>query len=180
MLPIKSTGGTVLPTPGLAPQGFAAGGIPEPDISTWVTRRESAGAGRSNGLFDSPVPGRTDQINVAVPAGSYVLPADVVSGLGEGNSQAGAAVLDKMFHTAPYGGRVPAMHGGRGVPRADGGATGKIPIVAAGGEYLVPREAIIKLGGGNLKRGHAVLDKFVLHTRKKTRQTLGKLKGPVK
>src|SRR6266700_2659093 len=45
--------------------------------------------------------GRTDKNNLDVAAGSYVLPADVVSGLGEGNSLAGASVWDKIIRSLP-------------------------------------------------------------------------------
>ncbi len=47
-----------------------------------------------SGLLNSAGPGRTDTINTNVPAGAYVIPADVVSGLGEGNTLAGSAVID--------------------------------------------------------------------------------------
>jgi hypothetical protein len=41
-------------------------------------------------INSSSVPGRTDRIPMRARTGSYVLPADVVSGLGQGNTQAGA------------------------------------------------------------------------------------------
>ncbi len=40
---------------------------------------------------------------MAVPPGSYVIPSDVVSGLGEGNTKAGADALYKQFKMGPYG-----------------------------------------------------------------------------
>lgn len=55
------------------------------------------------GLIHSTVPGRTDKLNVSVPADSYILPADVVSALGEGNTFAGASALDRVFSGQPYG-----------------------------------------------------------------------------
>jgi hypothetical protein len=164
---------------------FAAGGMPQQATD------------HPGGLVDSTGPGRTDIHNTDVPAGSYVLPADVISGLGEGNTMAGANVIDKMLNSGPFGIQMPRKHGGMGPPHppapfqdqplssrfhfADGGETGQsIPIVIAGGEYVVPPSAVAQLGGGDIKRGHAILDAFVLHVRKKTVKTLKKLPGPVK
>lgn len=53
------------------------------------------------GPLVSDVPGRTDQINTHVPSGSYVIPADIVSAVGEGNSLNGLKVLSHMFTASP-------------------------------------------------------------------------------
>jgi hypothetical protein len=55
------------------------------------------------GPIHSHVSGRTDHLNMHVPSGSYVLPADVVSSHGEGNTQAGFKVMRRLFGGAPYG-----------------------------------------------------------------------------
>jgi hypothetical protein len=49
------------------------------------------------GIIHMAVGGRTDHLPMNVYANSYVIPADVVSGLGEGNTLAGGKVLDHMF-----------------------------------------------------------------------------------
>jgi hypothetical protein len=82
----------------------------------------------SGGMIHSPVPGRTDKLPMSVPAGAYVVPADIVSGLGQGNSAAGAEVLNKIF------GRPPGMKA-QHVPKP---TEDHVLIVTAGGEYLVP------------------------------------------
>lgn len=188
----KATGGFV--DPNAAGQQFADGGAPGmlsgSDMGTWVTRREATDATHTSGLFNSPVPGRTDKLDTMVPAGAYVVPADVVSGLGEGNTMAGSAVLDKMFHSNPFGIQDQRLRGGAGVPhapaayrqpRAAGGPTnGHVPIVAAGGEYLIHPSAVRALGGGNIKKGHKILDHFVLHARKNIVKETSKLPGPKK
>ena len=58
------------------------------------------------GPLHSHVAGRTDHLPSNVPNGSYVLPADVVSGLGESNTMAGFKVAKRMFEGAKrhYGG----------------------------------------------------------------------------
>jgi hypothetical protein len=43
--------------------------------------------------------GRADDVHTSVPDGSHIIPADVVSSLGQGNSVAGASKLEKMFPT---------------------------------------------------------------------------------
>ena len=65
-------------------------------------------------------------------------------------------------------------------PKADGGATDGVPIVAAGGEYVIPPEDVVHIGGGDLDHGHKVLDAFVKKMRQKTIKTLQSLPGPKK
>ena len=55
-----------------------------------------------------------------------------------------------------------------------------MPIVAAGGEYVIHPDVIVKIGGGNIERGHKELDDFVNSSRAKTVKTLQKLPGPKK
>ena len=78
-----------------------------------------------HGLLDSSGYGRTDTLPINVPSGSYVLPADVVSGLGQGNTIAGAKMLDLVFSGMPYhyeggayGSRLPEGKKGPGAPPA--------------------------------------------------------------
>lgn len=63
---------------------------------------------------------------------------------------------------------------------AAGGATDGVPIVAAGGEYVIPPEDVVHIGGGDLDHGHKVLDAFVKKMRQKTIKTLQSLPGPKK
>ena len=63
---------------------------------------------------------------------------------------------------------------------ASGGATDGVPIVAAGGEYVIPPEDVVHIGGGDLDHGHKVLDAFVKKMRQKTIKTLQSLPGPKK
>src|SRR5258707_10948120 len=55
------------------------------------------------GFLHSSVPGRTDRLPISVAGGSYILPADHVAALGQGNSNAGANIVNKMFKMGPYG-----------------------------------------------------------------------------
>lgn len=116
------------------------------------------------GPLHSTVPGRTDHLPITVAAGSFVLPADIVSSLGEGNTNAGMEAVSKMFPLPP-------------VRRADGG---RVPIAAAGGEYVISPETVAAIAGGNIEAGHELLDQFVRRTRAQNIQRLRALPGPEK
>lgn len=116
------------------------------------------------GLFPSSVPGRTDKLPVTVAAGSYIIPADIVSALGEGNTLAGTKLLESIV--------------GEHKPRFASG--GGVKIIAAGGEYAIPPEVVKQIGNGDLDKGHDFLDKFVTDTRAKAVKTLKALPGPAK
>ena len=149
--------------------------------------------------------GRTDTLPISVPAGSYVIPADVVSGLpgAQGNSLAGHNALNKLFSSmplspddAPYGATQPKLARGNprpheqpaivGLVRPRGGEAphddeaGNVDILAAGGEHVVPPHVVKAIGKGNMKRGHDILDQFVTEVRKRNIDDLKKLPGPVK
>jgi hypothetical protein len=136
------------------------------------------------GPIHSSVAGRTDHLPMHVPSGSYVLPADIVSASGEGNTIAGFKHARRVFGGNPYGGGS-APYGQSGGPygMAKGGSTegdGGVPIVAAGGEYVVHPDAVREVGGGDLDMGHKVLDEFVKRIRKELVKTLKGLPGPKK
>lgn len=113
------------------------------------------------GPIPSNVCGRTDHLPVNTPSGAYVLPADIVSGLGESNTIAGFDTLTRYFGRQVY----------------DGGELTE--VVVAGGEYiLAPQTVANRVGGGDLQNGHDVMDEFVKEYRAKTIKTLKALPGP--
>src|SRR5262245_25216180 len=104
----------------------------------------------NQGMLDSAVPGRTDKLPIAVPAGAYVIPADIVSGLGQGNSKAGAYVINKMFRRPTARAlRYRRAVGMNPTEFADGGMAGEqhVPIIAAGGEYILSADSVRDIGG---------------------------------
>jgi hypothetical protein len=150
----------------------------------WVVRQEARSLAHT-GPIASAVPGRTDNHAIHVPSSSYVLPADHVSSLGQGNTAAGMKILGRMF---PGSSRI---SGGMGAPRPPrpvlsdrGGARGEgggdVPILAAGGEFVISPAEVAKVGNGDVKRGHEILDAWVKANRKKHIKTLSKLPGPAK
>lgn len=165
--------------------GYAPGGQVSvgPKAAPFYMRSEARSVAQPGGIVSSTVPGRTDRIPMGVKRGSYVVPADVVSSLGQGNSAAGAQGLNRLFKTGPHGTALSAMPGARRPGKfADGGGIDEptADIVVAGGEYLVPSEKVIEIGGGDIARGHDILDSFVKQTRKKAIKTLKRLPGPRK
>lgn len=123
------------------------------------------------GPIHSAVAGRTDHLPMHVPSGSYVIPADIISAMGEGNTMAGFKIMNDI--TKMYGGLPKAFAGG-------GMAGEKVPIVAAGGEYVIPPEVVVNIGDGDMDVGHTELDEFVKKMRAKTVKTLKALPGPKK
>jgi len=136
------------------------------------------------GPIHSPVAGRTDHLPVNVPSGSYVIPADIISAMGEGNTMAGFKHMRRVFGGLPYEDAAIPYEGKDGpynesLPgKAHGGATDTVPIVAAGGEYVLSPHQVMHAGGGDLDTGHRVLDQFVLRMRKDLVKTLKGLPGP--
>ena len=132
-------------------------------------KEQSAKRGKDiihTGPIHSPVAGRTDHLPMHVPAGSYVVPAEEVAYLGEGNTLNGFKNLDEIV----------------GKYKDDGSHNdgNPVPIVAAGGEYVIPPYAVVGIGDGDINRGHRILDQFVMKLRKKHIKTLQKLAPPKK
>lgn len=175
------------------PKAYAMGGDLEANGGVYLPER-----GLSNsGFLNTAGPGRSDNININAASNSYVLPADVVAGLGEGNSLAGAKAIEAALGTGPHGIPMqPARGGHRGIPapppayrdpdpnypfRAAGGQTQQhTPVVVAGGEYIISPQQVAAIGGGDTKHGFKILDAFVKHVRQRTIKQMRKLKGPVK
>ena len=153
-------------------------------IAYATKRRARAEGGKVHiGPINSTVPGRTDHHPLDVASGSYVVPAECVSNLGENNTNAGMVKLHevlkgtpesirKFFNAKPPKGRA---SGGRsehtGTP---------VPINAAGGEFVIPPHIIHIIGYGDIKHGHEILDKWVMSKRKEHIKTLKGLAPPAK
>jgi hypothetical protein len=107
--------------------------------------------------------GRADKVPMSVPDGAYVIPADIVSGLGEGNTGAGMVQLGKMFPKSK--------------PRIMRESPGAVPILAADGEFVVSPQSILDRWD-DLAYGHQALDAWVLHERQQLIETLEGLAPP--
>lgn len=143
---------------------MAVGGAPPPGPA------QPKSSGHVVGLIKSPVAGRTDRLPMRVLQDSYVIPADVVSnGYGQGNTDAGGKILDAVFNAHHQRGASNAPHLGK---------SETIPIIAAGGEYVVHPWAVASIGGGDVKKGHKVLDEMVVSRRKAASKQTMKLPPP--
>ena len=125
------------------------------------------------GPLDSAVAGRTDHLPVSVPADAYVIPADVVSALGQGNTASGFKVLQATLREMT----LQHLQSGRPTLQAP---PGKVDVMVAGGEFVVPPAVVAALGDGDLKVGHRVLDRFVVQARQKNIARLRAMPGPRK
>lgn len=114
------------------------------------------------GLFHSDVAGRTDQLPRKLPGDSFVFPADVISALGQGNTMAGAKIMDGIVGSTKL---------------ASGGAAGPSSVIVAGGEYSVPPDRLADIGRrrrahglsktkSDLNAGHEWAREFVGRVRK--------------
>lgn len=167
----------------------APGGLTLPKPAGWQTRNEARGM-MHTGPINSIVPGRTDRHNISVPGGAYVVPAQAVSHLGQSNSLAGQAWLGHMFGSnGPYGAGASSIKRGAGAPHtkkfADGGKASEnigapVPIVAAGGEFVIHPSIVKNIGQGDLNLGHKILDKWITQIQKDHAKTIKKLPPPAK
>jgi len=184
-------------------------GLPKLDVKVPLARPKL-----HTGPIHSAVAGRTDHLPIHVPNKAYVLPADIVSGMGQGNTMAGFKIakrLPRLFATSfygskkagegtpyggsfygrekageglpygapsglPYGGAPPPHAKGGPIPDADGDEG--VPIVAAGGEHVYHPDEVKMIGGGDIDRGHDILDAFVRQYRAEHIKTLKGLPGP--
>ena len=109
--------------------------------------------------------GRADKVAMRVPNGAYVFTADHVSGLGEGNTEAGMKKLSGMFPKSK-----PSRM--RQLPADDA-----IPIYAADGEFVVAPDDIVDRFG-ELDYGHRALDAWQTQERQQLIETLKGLAPP--
>ena len=91
-----------------------------------------------------PGDGQDDLIRTQLEDGDFIVPADVVSALGSGSTNAGLAALEDMVLGAI--GEDQIMSG-----------TGSIEALVSDGEFRVPRAAVMALGGGSVEKGADVL-----------------------
>lgn len=167
--------------PGYSKGGLAAAVHPTPKGGVFgsLNPRPPRGLSRatapiaSGGFLHSTVSGRTDRLATHVRTGSHIIPADVVSSLGQGNSLAGASHLDHIMRSLPP----PAFASGGRHPHR---RLEHEPVLLAGGEYVVEPEEVRAIGQGDQKKGHDTLDKMIVSIRKKEAKRMLRLPGPKK
>lgn len=157
------------------------------DMPSWT---RTAASQMAQGYLHGSTLGRADALTTTAPGGSYVIPADVIAGLGEGNNLAGARIMQEAISSGPWGTPHVRMGHGANLPHphaqadAKGGGVqagaGAVPVRLSHGEFVITPEQVTAIGGGDLKHGHKVLDHFVETRRAKDIKKLKSLPGPVK
>lgn len=189
------------------PGYYASGGLGISQMQGQATRAHYSGSNIKPALkppgvhlISSSESGRTDRVPMRSAPGSFVLPADVVSGLGQGNTQAGArmwgnAIAEKIGPMGMQNAirrrvlRSPPMRGlGGGKGMADGGSSNGMrqlemdddltPIITAGGECIVDPEIVCEMGDGDPEAGKKALTESVLSVRKQVIDHLKRLPRP--
>lgn len=173
----------------------------DPMVGYEARHAEHAGLfSHPSGLVHTLGPGRTDNVPMSVAAGSHVIPADVVAGLGEGNTLAGANVLGQEMKGGPGGislpsgprkSTIPAAprigHLARGgepeweghaIKVAKGGAVDGVKCILAGGEWLMGPDEVQRTKHAG-KTGHEAIDHWIMERRAEDVKKLRKLPGPV-
>jgi hypothetical protein len=137
-------------------QGLATGGI---------VKETTAGSSRktADGYIRSDTGGTADKLSFNVVQDSYVIPADVVSGLGQGNSDAGAKVIAQR-----YSGRLSAR------------TKGNIPVKLSGGEYVISPHVVKRAGRGDIERGVRHFEGVIQRVRNETIDELRNREKPVR
>lgn len=152
-------------------------GLSGPELQAFIDRWHQFGSGRGKfarggrvaravrkakaitGAVRGKTGGREDALPVSVPEGAYVIPADVVAALGEGNTEAGMHRLEKRIGKRQRSGY------------KSGGA---VPILISDGEFVIGPDAVADIGG------HDALDAFVTRVRGAYAEHLKGLPGPNK
>jgi hypothetical protein len=144
----------------------AAGGFTPPSPPYFARQQMQSLDDRPYGFTVGFGGGRQDKNEVAVGAGSYVIPADIMAGLGDGNSLHGAKVWDTILSSMPWGIQKPQLHGKSGAPNPphdaylaqgvtgggqqqnfeDGGEVPEVPIASADGETILSPEDVLRIG----------------------------------
>ena len=145
--------------------GYAGGGLIRSTGGEFFTKKLAKGSGLVTGISQ----GRADKVGIHVPHGAYVMPADVVSGMGQGNTTAGARALKGMM---PSDGRLHFASGGIA------GEAPAVPIQVSAGEFVVHPAHVAALGGGDPQAGAAALDGLVARVRQANAQVAQGMPAP--
>jgi hypothetical protein len=187
--------------------GYAQGGVPtSSEMAPWYVRSAARGMDAPSGLIHTAGAGRTDNVPMSVAAGSHVIPADVMSGLGQGNTLAGAHAMSMALSSGPGGISLPRGPSHSTIPRppaaigqhfASGGdpefeghsiriAKGSVPpehggvkCIVAGGEWILSPDEVQRVTYQG-KKGHDAVDAWILDRRREIVKKTKALPGPVR
>lgn len=186
---------------------LANGGAPSSaEMAPWYAKSEAHAMDHPSGLVHNFGPGRTDTVPMSVASGSHVVPSDIIAGLGQGNTLAGAHAMSVAMKTGPGGISLPSgPHKPMALPRmpsmthmARGGdphfeghpikiAKGNVPehqggvrCIVAGGEFIFGPDDVRRVLPYKGKTGHQAIDQWILDRRAKDVKKIKSLPPPVK
>jgi hypothetical protein len=107
--------------------------------------------------------GRADKILTTVPVDTFIIPADVVAAIGDGNTDAGFSELTKAF-PAPK--------------KTNPKNQGKVKVRLSGGEFKIHPEHVRAIGKGDPDAGAQALSEMVMKIRNQHVEKLKTLEPP--
>lgn len=176
MLPRRDDGGAVAPTPGLQPNTANSAPIARSYIQRFAQMSPEQLHEMVARLGNSPLAGIAQQVlkqkQMTPQAPSYAQTAQPTP------------LSDPSQQQAPVQQPIPQQQSGmppvQQAARGGGAKEETVPILAAGGEFIIAPEHVIRWGNGDVEKGHRALDKFVVETRQKIIKEMTKLKPPVR
>lgn len=132
---------------------FAKGGsaFPKHEIDIEIEKLDTP---HDSFYADGETGGQQDNVHVDLPHGSFVLDANTVSAVGDGNSIAGKNKIRKMLNR---------LNAGIGEITKE---TSLVPAAISSGEFTIYPHHVSAFGGGDLEAGHKKLKSFVKNLRK--------------
>ncbi len=121
------------------------GSIDEPEIIDIGTLKETS-------PIEGEDKGQDDNIHVKAPVGGYVLDADVVSSIGDGNTDAGFKEINRYLD------KLEKKHIKKSKPKL-------IDCAFSTGELQIDPRDVTAIGKNDLEKGHKVLNQFVKEVR---------------
>ncbi|MEJ2123946.1 MAG: hypothetical protein P8Y47_03820 [Alphaproteobacteria bacterium] len=139
-----------------------------------VKRKKYAKGGSVSGPLKGATGGRSDKLKVPVMSGAHVIPADIVSAIGEGNSERGHDLLSQVFPASIKTRKPIKPKGKKAAKMANGGAPAgdTISIHVSDGEFVISPDDVESIGNGDAKRGHDLLNEFIVTARQKAIEAL--------
>ena len=108
--------------------------------------------------YDGITKGQDDRVPTTLREGDFVLTADVVSSLGDGNSRAGANILQQMIN------QVSSTQHPTLVKKINNSAA-PIKALVSDGEFVVPKNVVLAVGQGDLDKGARVFQNLMKKVR---------------
>ncbi len=181
LLPRRDGGGSVAPTPGMQPNNANANPMLQGYIQRFAQMPPEQLQELVARLGTSPMgylAQRVLQQKRVIPAPqAYAQTAQPTPLTDQGQQQDDTSARQQTPQQGmpQYGMQAPQQAARGGKAEAN-----TVPILAAGGEFIVSPEHVARFGGGDVEKGHRWFDKFVVEKRGEIIQTMKNLKPPVK